>query len=401
VIDLAPLAALAVVPVPEPTGQAMAYYRVTTALWAFGLVWAIALPSLILFSGWSARIRDRASRMFTRPVLRLAAYLVLYGLVTFALELPLGYYGEFVVEHDFGLSNQSFSKWLGDALIGFGVGTVITFVIALGVYRMLRRSPERWWLWLGIASVPFVCFMFLVTPIWINPLFNKFGPMKDHALESRILDLAARAGIEGGKVFEVEKSVDTKKISAYVTGFLDTKRIVLWDTLVGRLSEPEVMFVMGHEMGHYVLGHVWKTILALCALIMLALYAAHRLSRGLIARYGARFGFTRLDDIASWPLVNAVAAVVFVVTLPLFNAYVRYHEHEADQFGLEITRNSDAAANAFVKLQSDNLANPRPGLVVHLLRDNHPTLAERIEFANTYRPWEQGKPLEYGGYFRK
>jgi STE24 endopeptidase len=391
----------AAVAVPEASEKAMSYYYTRNALWAIGLALGLLVPALILFTGWSARIRDVARRVSSKWAVTLLVYLVIYSAVTFVLGAPFAYYEEFVVEHQFGLSNQALSKWIGDSLIGFGVSIVIGYLILLGIYRMLKRSPQRWWFYTGLISVPFVCLLILVAPIWIDPLFNKFGPMKDRVLEAKILALADKAGIEGGRVFEVEKSVDTKKISAYVSGFMDTKRIVLWDNIIARLDERELMSVMGHEMGHYVLGHVWKLILFICALIMLALYAAHRLSRRLIDRYKERFGFDRLDDVASWPLINLVASVVIFIAAPVFNAYSRYNEHEADRFGLEITRNNDAAAQAFVKLQADNLGNPRPNALLHLLRGDHPTLAERIEFANDYKPWEKGEPLKYGEFFRK
>jgi len=396
-----PATALAVVAVPEASDKAMAYYYTRNWLWALGLAGGLILPALFLFTGWSARIRNLAHRMSSRWAVRLLVYLLVVGALAFLLGLPFNYYEGFVVEHQFGLSNQTLAKWAADSLIAFGVSTVIGFLLLFGLYWLLARSPQRWWLYMGLASVPFVTLLLMVAPIWIEPLFNKFGPMKDRALEAKILTLASQAGIEGGRVFEVEKSVDTKKMGAYVNGFGDTKRIVFWDTLLKRMDEPEVMFVLGHEMGHYVLGHVWKSILAFCALITLSLYGAHRLSRALIERHRGRFGFDRLDDIASWPLINLVATLVVMVAAPVFNAYVRYNEHEADRFGLEIARNNDAAATAFVKLQSDNLANPRPHPLIHLLRDDHPRPADRIEFANTYRPWEKCEPLVYGEIIRK
>ena len=210
------------VAVPEASEKALSYYYAKNALWAAGLLWGIAVPALVLFTGWSARMRDAAGRVSSRWAVRLFIYLLIYGVVTAVLALPLAYYEEFVVEHDFGLSNQSFGKWAVDSVIAFVVGTLITYAFLLGVYRLLARSPKRWWLYMGLASVPLVALLFLVTPIWIEPLFNKSGPMKDKALEARILALAERAGIEGGRVFEVEKSEDTKKLNAYVTGFFDT-----------------------------------------------------------------------------------------------------------------------------------------------------------------------------------
>lgn len=389
------------VEVPEPTAQALAYYYVRNWVWLAGLVMGLVVPALFLFTGWSAKIRDFASRVSSKWPVMVLVYLLAYTGITFAIGLPLAYYDEFMVEHQFGLSNQTHAKWIADTLIGFGVGMVVTYVIGLGIYRLLKRSPERWWLYGGLAAIPFVVFLFMVGPIWVAPLFNDYGPMQDKALEVKILALADRAGIEGSRVFEVNKSVDTKTTNAYVAGFLATKRIVLWDTIIKKLDERQILFVMGHEMGHYVLGHMWQLILFICALIMLSLYAAHRLSHGLICRYQARFGFERLDDIASWPLITLVAGVVFMLASPLFNAFSRHVEHEADRFGLEITKDNHAAATAFVRMQVDNLAIPRPNPLLHWLRGNHPTVAERIEFANTYRPWERGEPLEYQGHIKR
>ena len=389
------------VAVPEPTEKALSYYYTGNVLWAIGVILGLVVPLVFLFTGWSARIRDLALRVSPRWAVTVLIYFLVYQVISFVIGLPLAYYQEFVVEHRFALSNQSFGKWFGNALIQLGVGTAIGYVVLLGIYAALRRSPRRWWLYAGLASIPFVFLMMLIAPIWIEPLFNSFGPMKDRALEAKILALADRAGIEGSRVFEVDKSVDTKTTNAYVNGFLATKRIVLWDTIIAKLDEPQLLFVMGHEMGHYVLGHVWKIVFFLCALIMLALYGAHRLSHGLIARHSGRFGFARLDDIASLPLVSLVAGVILMVATPAFNAFIRYNEREADRFGLEITRNNNAAANAFVRLQADNLAVPRPNALLQLIRGTHPTIAERIEFSNTYRPWEKGEPLRYQEHFKR
>lgn len=224
--------------------------------------------------------------------------------------------------------------------------------------------------------------------------------MKDKVLEAKILQLAERAGIEGGRVYEVEKAGDTKTLNAYVTGFASTKRIVFWDTTIARLNEQELLFVMGHEMGHYVLGHVWKTILLFSAVTIVTLYAIHRTAGWLINRYKRRFGFDRLSDIASLPLfILLFGAYIFIIT-PVMLTYTRHVEHEADRFGLEITKNNHAAATAFVKLQTENLWVPRPGLLFKLWRASHPTPGERIDFCNNYQPWKKNESLKYEHLFK-
>ena len=193
--------------------------------------------------------------------LTVGLYVVLYLAIVFVIDLPLAYYEGFVRQHAYGLSNQTLAKWLGDSLKGLAVEMAVGFAFAWVPYLLLARAPRRWWLYTALLSVPFLFVTVLVKPIWIDPLFNDFGPMKNKALERSILDLASRAGIEGSRVFEVDKSVDTNAVNAYVTGVFGTKRIVLWDTLIARLDEKELLFVMAHEMGHYVLGHVVRSIL--------------------------------------------------------------------------------------------------------------------------------------------
>jgi len=175
-------------------------------------------------------------------------------------------------------------------------------------------------------------------------------------------------------------------MNAYVTGVGATKRIVLWDTLIARLTPEQIEFVMAHEMGHFVLRHTLALILGAALLATLSLYAVHRLAGGLIARYRARFGFDRLDDVASLPLLLLVAGIVSFAVTPAALAFSRRQEREADRFGLELTRNNRAAAETFVRLQQENLGVPRPGLLFTLWRGSHPSLAERVEFANRYRP---------------
>jgi Zn-dependent protease with chaperone function len=248
-------------------------------------------------------------------------------------------------------------------------------------------------------AVPVIVLVVLIEPIWIAPLFNEFRPMRDQALERDILALARRAGIEGSRVFEVNKSVDTKAVNAYMAGLFDTKRIVLWDTLIARLDRDETLFVMGHEMGHYVLGHVWKIMAAACLLVGLTLYAIHRAAGKLIAWFKLRLGFDELSDVASLPLLLLFFQISSLALLPFINGYSRHLEHEADRFGLEITRGNHAAAAAFVKLQQENLGNPRPGLIYRIWQASHPVLADRIEFCNTYAPWRTGQPLRYADHF--
>jgi Zn-dependent protease with chaperone function len=387
------------VAVPEPSEKALDYYYTGNVLWIINWEWEMSVLCLILFTGFSAWIRHRAERIGRKWFITFIIYYVLLSLLVYLIHWPLGYYQGFLRQHSYGLSNQTFAKWQRDSLMGLGIGILAGLLFLWIPYLLMRISPRRWWLYTGIVLVPVIFFAVLIEPIWIEPLYNKSREMKDKALEAKILALADSAGIQADKVYEVNKSEDTKTVNAYVTGFLNTKRIVLWDTLLNNLDEKEVLFVMGHEMGHYVLNHIIQGTLFAIGLVFIGLYVVHRLSRVLIRRWQNRFGFDQLGDVASWPLIVLLGQFFYFLALPGAMAFSRHLEHEADRFGLEITQDNHAAAMGFVKLQENNLGNPRPGWLFKLWRASHPTLAERIEFCNDYRPWEHGEPLKYGELF--
>ena len=391
----------ATVPVPVPSALAIQYHRSSHAIWAGATALELAVPAALLFTGLSARVRDLARRIARgRWFLTAAIYGAAYVLIQAIAFLPFAWYAGFVRQHAYGLSTETAGQWLAD----WAKGTAITAVIVAGIlwipYRLLRASPRRWWLWTGLLAAPLTVLAMIVAPVWIAPLFDEYGPMRDRALEARIHRLAARAGIPDSRIYEVRKSDETRQVNAYVTGFGGTKRIVLWDTLVDRLEPDQVLFVMGHEIGHFVLRHTLTVILGATLLATLSLFVVHRLAGRLIARFHRRFGFDRLDDVASLPLLVMVGGAIMLATTPAALALSRWQEREADRFGLEITRDNQAAARAFVRLHDENLAVPRTGLVFRLWRASHPDLADRIEFSNRYRPWSRGESLRYGDRFR-
>ncbi len=388
--------------VPAPSEKALRYYRGGNVIWIVEQLLGLALPALFLVSGFSAQLRTLASSLARgRFYPTLLIYLVAFSLLMSLIQLPLSYYVGYAREHAFGLSTQHLSKWIGDQLKGALVGLVIGALILWLPYVLLARSPAYWWLWTGGLSLPLIVIMFLVTPVWIAPLFNKFGAMQDKALEADVLATASHAGVEGARVYQVDKSVDTEKVNAYVTGVGNTKRIVLWDTLLARLSPRQIRFVVGHELGHYVLGHVVISIFVSWALILVGLYGAHRTADLLLSRFGDRFGFTQLSDVASLPLLMLLLSVFSLLIGPATLALSRHHEHEADRFALELTHDNHGGASAFVALQRQNLAVPRPGWLFKLFRASHPPIGERVDFMNAYRPWARGEAERYADRFRR
>jgi Zn-dependent protease with chaperone function len=393
--------ALAAPPAPDRVAEVRAsftpenrkYASTRVALAFVGPVYGLLAGLLILFSGLAARMRDIAHAFGRHRYVRVLVFLALYMAVDFVLSFPLLWFGKFALEHQYALSNQTFGKWLLDELkdralsLGF-LGVVPVVALA---YTGIAKSPRRWWLWLSAGTLPVLVVGALIQPLVFDPAFNTFTPLRDRALAAKIMALAERAGIPGRNVYEVDKSAQTKKFNAYVNGFGASQRIVLWDTTLRGMKEDEILTVMGHEMGHYVLGHMWKGI-AFTVVLAFALFGFSFLAmRAAVARFGGRWGFHELHDVASMPLLALTVGIASFVAQPLSNGFSRTIEHEADIFGLEITRTNDAAARAFIKLASQNRSDPEPSRAVKLLLYTHPPLVERVEFATRYHPWTGGR----------
>jgi Zn-dependent protease with chaperone function len=387
------------VPVPPPSATAMQFYRSGNILWGVRVFWVMLVPAAFVFSGASARLRDFVLRRTQRRAVMVALFFILFATLLFLINLPLRFYLGFIRLHAYGLSNQSGSRWLADSLKEFSVNLAVGVVLVSVLYFFLRRCGRYWWIWVWLTAAPLMLLGVLFQPILYDPLFNDFGPMKNRVLAKKIISLAERAGIHESRVFEVDKSLDTKTLNAYVTGAFGSKRIVLWDTVIVRLDEDELLAVVAHEIGHYVLGHVWKGCACFLVLLAVGLWALSRLAPNLMARFKTRLGFDNLADVASLPLLLLLAHLLSLVLTPVGNIYSRHVEHEADRFALELTHLNRAGATGSVKLLRDNLAVPNPGSFYRIFRSTHPASGERIEFFNDYRPWETGAPLRYRKYF--
>jgi STE24 endopeptidase len=376
------------------TPENRAYAGTRVALAFMGPLYAVLTALLVLFSGLAARLRDIAHGMGRRLYVRVLVFLVLYLAIDFVLGFPLAWYSGYALEHQYGLSNQGFGAWMGEqgkdllvTIVFFGVIPIVWLA-----YRAIARWPRRWWLAVSIGALPLIVAGTLVQPLVVDPLYNQFTPLRDEHLKARILALAARAGIPARKVYEVDKSEQTKKYNAYVNGFGASQRIVLWDTTLKGMKEDEILFVMGHEMGHYKLGHIWKGILASTALSFVLLFLVARFSGWAVRRFGRRWGFDSLADVASIPLLSAALTIVSFIGEPLVNGYSRAVEHEADVFAIELTHDNDAGARSFLKLGSQNRSDPDPAPIVKFFEYTHPPLIERIRFDLSYHPWLEGRP---------
>jgi len=389
------------VAVPEPSPLAVQYYHSGNLLWIATTLWGMLLPAAILFSGLSAQMRTLAARIGKRWYFTLAIYTILFLLLYAALNLPLDYYTDFARQHAYGLSSQTFAKWLSDEVTSLLLMLVGGLLVLWIPYLLLKHARRRWWFYTWFASVPLLVLLVFVEPLWIEPLFNKFGPMQDQALEGRILAQAHRVGIDHARVYEVNKSEDTNEINAYVSGIGGSAQIVAWDTTIKKLDADQLLFVLGHEMGHYVLDHVLQELIAISLFLLAALWLIHRVAGWILRRYSVRIGFSELGDVASLPLLLLILNLFGFILTPLAFTYSRHLEHEADRFGLELTRDNHACASAFVVSGQNNLIYPRPGLLYKLWRADHPTRGERIDFCNDYHPWLEGGQGKYANYIKQ
>jgi len=369
------------------TEEMVRHSRIGDILYFVGTAWSLGVLLLILGAGWSRKLRDVSERIARWPFVAAMLFVVLFTLLSTLLEFPLTYYSGFVVPHQFDLTDQTFPAWLWDETKGLLISIAISApLVALMLLAM--RKIRRWWLVVWLASIPLIIFFIVIAPVFLDPVFNKFVPLKDQVLKQKLLDLASKAGIEGGRVYEVDKSKQTRTMNAYVTGIGPTKRIVMWDTILAKMNHDELLAVMGHEMGHYVLKHMWKGLgFGLVISFFVLLIGQKFYERGL-----GRFGIRGPGDPASFPWFLVVVSVITFFLTPVLTGYSRWQEHQSDIFSLEMTHDNVSMASAFVKLSEDSKSNPRPHPFIEFWRYSHPSIARRVEFALAYKPWEKGEP---------
>ena len=374
------------------TPEMARHSRILDTLYFAGFFYGCLVLLVILATGLSRRMRDLAVRWGRRPFVAAMIFFALFSLASSILSFPLDFYSDYVVNHQFNLSNQNFPQWLWEYSKQFAIGLVIGAPLLALTLMAMRKMPKRWWLAVWFGSIPITIFLIVLQPVVLDPMFNKFVPLRNAALRDKLLDEASRAGISGGRVYEVDKSKQTKTMNAYVNGIGPTARIVMWDTLLAKMNDEEVLFVMGHEMGHYVMKHIWKGLAFTMAVIFFVLLGSRLVLDQAVARFGRRWGFESPSDPAAVPLLLLILSVMIFILSPVFSGYSRRTEHQADVFALELTHSNEAGARSFMKLAEDSKVDPNPSRFIEFWRYSHPALSRRIEFALNYRPWETGKP---------
>ncbi|MGM9968061.1 M48 family peptidase [Rummeliibacillus sp. TYF005] len=339
------------------------------------LEWLIYL--FILLLGLSRLFEKKATSKAKSTLFQTIIYVFWLSLLLYIVMWPMDYY-RYQLSKEYGISTQTVSSWVKDGLIDFGVNYMMSVIMMSVIYWLIRKSTKRWWLYTWLLSIPFSIFLMFVQPVIIDPLYNDFYPLQNKELEAKILALADQANIPSDHVYEVNMAEKTNALNAYVTGVGSNSRIVLWDTTLNRLTDKEILFIMAHEMGHYVEKHIYFGIAGYILLTFVGLWLTSKIMDWIILRYGQALKIKKIGDVSSIPLFLLVTSFLMFASSPLSNYVSRYQESRADEYAIKLTEDHAAAVSSFQKLTKAGLSEVNPPLLVKWFRYTHPPMLERI-----------------------
>ena len=355
--------------------KATRYNRLKRRVSVVSLVATVILLLVLLATGGSLVLRDAARSS-------VLAYVALFSILNEAIALPLAFYSGFVLERRYGLSTETFGRWLLDQAKSFGVGLALGSIAAWLIYACIRLAPARWWAIAGAVFALLIVGLTNLAPVLLMPLFYSLKPLDRETLRARLLSLAERAGARVLGAYEWGLADKTKKANAALAGLGRTRRILVSDTMLAEYSEEELEVVLAHELAHHVHGDIWKAIVFESALIVAGFYLASRA----LAAFAAPIGLRGVDDVAGLPLRMLAGGVVSLVMVPVAHAMSRAFERRADRFALDLTQNPSAFIAAMRRLGAQNLAEEHPSKIVQWLFYSHPPMGDRIAAARAFKP---------------
>lgn len=355
--------------------QAKRYSRVKTRLTVSRLLLTALFLVFLLLSGLSAGLAETAAGLSGSFYIQVGFYLLMFGCIHYVLFLGLDFYGGFVLEHKFQLSNETVTRWLKRSLKKLALSLLMLLVVGQALYFFLKTFPDNWWLFMAAAWLGFTLVLGKILPVIIIPLFYKCSPLTDEQLEDRLLWLAQTCRVDVTKVFEIRLSKETKKINAGVAGWGKGRRILMGDTLLQNYTHDEIEAVFAHELAHIRLLHIWKS-LAFAAVVSLASFYLTYLLFGIAA---ASLGYA-IHDVAAFALLALFLMGIGLVLMPLQLAFSRRLEKQADLFALEHIEDGECFASAITKLAGQNLADPSPSRLQELLLYDHPPISKRLAY---------------------
>jgi Zn-dependent protease with chaperone function len=389
---------------PDKLAKAEALSRIRITLQLGGLLWGVVSLFLILQLGIAARMRNVAVNLFKNRWAQCFTFFFEFLLLTTLLSLPLDMYGQHV-RMAYGLSVQHWGSWFGDQGKGFALGYIFGGLGVMLLFFLIRKFPRRWWLWLWFPTMAFAILAIFATPYVIDPLFNKFEPLtkSNAALVAQLEQVVARGkGIEipPERMFLMKASDKVTTLNAYVTGFGSSKRIVVWDTSIAKGTPDEILFIFGHEMGHYVLGHIIRGIIFSFVFILVSFFLGFHLFQFLLRRCGQKWHITGQDDWAALVIFVLVLSVVTFFGQPIQSMYSRAQEHAADVYGQEVVHGiipdpQATAQTAFDILGENSLDDPQSSPLIEFWFGSHPPIWFRAAFAKHYNPWAPDAQPKY------
>jgi STE24 endopeptidase len=388
---------------PEMYQKAMEYRRARYALYFISVAYGLILLWLMIRYRVAPVFRSMAEIVSTRRIVQVAIFTPLVVLLISVFTLPVDAFSH-SLSLQYDQSIQKWSSWFLDWLKSLGISVLIATLLAWILYGVIRRSPRAWWFFFWLASIPLIVIGIFLTPYVIDPLFFKFDPLEQRApsLVADIEKVVSRGGltIPRERMYLMNASSKLKSVNAYVTGIGASKRVVVWDTTLEKMSQSEVLYVFGHEMGHYVLNHVGKTVAFLAVLLLVFMYVGFRYMHSLVEKYGIGWDIRGVDDYASLPVFIFLFSLFSFFATPVISSYSRMQEHNSDIYGLEVIHGvvpepQKAAAASFQILGQINLSDPDPPTLIKYWLYSHPPLNERLTFVRNYNPWKEGREPKY------
>ncbi|MGO9208526.1 MAG: M48 family metallopeptidase [Terriglobales bacterium] len=350
-------------------------------LWDF--LYGVAVALLLLNLRWSAKMRDFAERVTRFKPVQTVIYWAEYLVLTSILLFPLTVYEDYFREHKYGLATQAFGPWLYDQFKLLLIGLVLGAILMTALFGVVRRLPRTWHIWGAVVTVVFLALFVLITPVYLVPIFNKVTKLNDPKVTQPILSLARANGIAAKDVYQMDASRQTTRMSANVSGFGHTMRITLNDNLLRRGSPEEIQAVMGHEMGHYVMNHVYKYLMFFLIVIVTGFALLRWALDWSLKRWGEKWRIHGIGDTAVLPLVILLASIFFFVLMPVMNTYIRVQEYEADIYGLNASRQPDGFAQGAIHL--GEYRKMSPGRMEEWIFYDHPSGRNRIYAAMRWK----------------
>ena len=344
---------------------------------------AVLSEWILLHFGWSAKFRDLAERITKRRWLVPAIYALPYVIVSSLIVLPWTIYTGFVRERQYGLMNLGFGEWMGEQAIGLVIAIVMLAIFLTIIFAVIRAAPKRWWLIGTAASSVMLLVAVAIAPVFIAPLFNDYTAMEDGPLRDDIIAMAEADNVPADDVFVFDQSRQHDRISANVSGLFGTMRISLNDNLLERTTPEEVKAVMGHEIGHYVLNHVWIIVGIMTLLLGIGFYIASRAIPAVLARHGEKWGVRGIDDPAVMPLLVIIITVYFTALTPVTNTLIRWNESAADIYGLNAAREPDGFARVAMRLSE--YRKIEPSALEEFIFFDHPSGRTRVRMAMDWK----------------